>query len=152
MNNRKHDILTNLRNVIGGVYEMDVNDVNVDITFLEMGLDSISIIQVRQLVKNQYKLDISVNRLFDDISSLDKLADFIDIVLPAEANTEISDTAVEMPVVETPILQPSLQSTEYFTELAHQPSGNVDLQSIINSQLQIMAKQIEIISKFNINV
>lgn len=143
---RKQEILNNLRKVISAVYEMDVNDVDIGATFLEMGLDSISIIQVRQLVKNTYEMDVSVNRLFDDIATLDTLADFINAALPVQEimPTKILEKQNSERVVHVSADLPKI-AKENHTE-------NTSLQDIINFQLQIMGKQIEIMSRLKINL
>jgi iturin family lipopeptide synthetase A len=142
--NRKSEIVNNLKKVISTVYEMDTEEVDVNISFLEMGLDSISIIQVKQLVKNEYRMDVSVNRLFDDIDTLDKLADFIDATLPAPVKQ-----ATQLQSLETKTTEPHVD-IPFALPAANTLSGDSeDLQKIINYQLQIMAKQIDMMTKLN---
>lgn len=138
---RKQEIVDNLRKVISSVYEIDKEDVDTHATFLEMGLDSISIIQVKQLVRNEYQLDVMVNRLFDDLSTLDKLADHIDATLPA-ADPKIVSAPGERktPIVNIPVDLPAVNEMQ---------GSTADLQNIIQYQLQIMSRQIEIMARLN---
>ena len=151
----KNEVLNNLKSVIAGVYESDAAAVSASETFLEMGLDSISIIQVKQLVKNQYNFDVPVDRLFTDISNLDKLADFIAEKIPEKKvslpNEKVattvpkqmlrSDDKHEVSVSNTGVIKPG--GTGY----RRSSEGVLDIKSIINDQLQLMQKQMEILSK-----
>jgi len=135
----KEVILTKLRNIIAEVYEIAADEVDAGATFLEMGLDSISIIQVRQLVKNAYGLEISVDRLFGDTDNLTKLAEYIRASFPAKE---------ESPVI--PVEVPGPRERELNRRGGSIPdAGNsfVDIRNIINDQLQVMFRQMEILSK-----
>ncbi|MFT7032010.1 MAG: iturin family lipopeptide synthetase A [Cyclobacteriaceae bacterium] len=122
----KDDILDNLKGIISEIYEMDRNEVNADITFFEMGLDSISIIQVRQLLKNSYELDIPISSLFDEVSNLNALADF---VFEAQLKKPSSRRLEEAPI--------GVESNDKI-------SGY--LKKVIDQQLVLMEKQLELLS------
>jgi iturin family lipopeptide synthetase A len=151
MSTTKNEVIDNLKNVIAGVYEMDSSDVDATITFLEMGMDSISIIQVKQLVKNVYGLDVPVDRLFDDIANLDTLADFIMAKVPASVAaaspvTEAPKTTAPLQAAVNPAVRPiSFTGT---APAAKKNTGNVSpgIQQIINEQLLVMQRQMEILS------
>jgi len=153
MNPLKETILNNLKSVIASVYEMSLNDVNISTTFLEMGLDSISIIQVKQLVKNEYMFDVPVDRLFNDLCNLEKLADFIN-----HQTSALTLPALECDLAKNQIvhkdLADSLQTNVNVTPSQPIPlnkslpaSDVLNLRSIINDQLQVMHKQMELLSK-----
>ncbi|WP_219124365.1 acyl carrier protein [Mucilaginibacter sp. 21P] len=146
MNAQKNQVLENLKKVIAGVYEVQSSAVDVYETFLEMGLDSISIIQVKQLVKNQYKLDVPVDRLFNDIDNLDKLSDYIeehllDAPLQVQQVTRESQLSVGSPVQAKPKAIKISPAQKTLTA-----NAQLDIQAIINAQLQVMQKQIEILA------
>ncbi|MEL7001909.1 MAG: aminotransferase class III-fold pyridoxal phosphate-dependent enzyme, partial [Bacteroidota bacterium] len=121
---KRKGVLENLKGIISGIFEMSVEEVDTNTTFFEMGLDSISIIQVRQLVKNTYNLDIPIDRLFDDVSNLQSLADFIDenIVEDVEETVEV-------------------QETEFSAD-----SGDGYIKNVIDQQLALMEKQLKLLS------
>ena len=134
---RKNAILNNLKQIISKVYESDIHEINVASTFIEMGLDSISIIQVKQLVKNEYQLEIPVNRLFDDVSTLEKFAQFID------ASLETSPVKHEK---RHESLMESFKISETLFGEAGLPEST-EIHEIISQQLQIMSKQIELLTR-----
>jgi iturin family lipopeptide synthetase A len=154
MSSGKDDILKNLKNVIATVYETDSEEVDINITFLEMGLDSISIIQVKQLVKNEYGFEVAVDRLFNDISNLDQLADFIKDKLSVEIPVIITKATIAEPV-NVSIQQDSLSNTanetsqkkSLTTTRKSTADDKFDLQRIINDQLQLMQRQMDILAK-----
>jgi iturin family lipopeptide synthetase A len=154
MSSGKDDILKNLKNVIATVYETDSEEVDINITFLEMGLDSISIIQVKQLVKNEYGFEVAVDRLFNDISNLDQLADFIKDKLSVEIPVIITKATIAEPV-NVSIQQDSLSNTANETSQKQSltttrkstADDKFDLQRIINDQLQLMQRQMDILAK-----
>jgi acyl carrier protein len=144
-------ILTKLRNIIADVYEIAADEVDPGATFLEMGLDSISIIQVRQLVKNAYGLEISVDRLFGDTDNLTRLAEYIRVSLPAEDAGVVVEAAREREIAgPLPREVSGAREKELNMRGGSIPdAGNqfVDIRNIINDQLQVMFRQMEILSK-----
>lgn len=140
MNNplaRKGDVLNNLRRIISKVYESDMHEINVNSTFIEMGLDSISIIQVKQLVKNEYQLEVPVDRLFDDVSTLEKLAQFIDSNL--ETPPVNQEQRHENVTERFKLLDTSFEEEDF-------PDSS-EIHQIISQQLKIMSKQIELLGR-----
>ncbi len=63
----------------------DLSSADEVTTFLEMGLDSLSLTQVAIALKKQFKLKITFRNLLEDYPNLGTLADFLDENLPAEA-------------------------------------------------------------------
>lgn len=126
------EILENLKRIIAEIYEMQPEDVDSKTTFFEMGLDSISIIQVRQLLKNTYQLDIPIGRLFDDVSNLDALSDFI---LEAMEPQTISENVNIRNTIDgfTNNLEDTRDKESY-------------LKTVIDQQLALMEKQLQLLS------
>ncbi|MEM9488136.1 MAG: aminotransferase class III-fold pyridoxal phosphate-dependent enzyme, partial [Myxococcota bacterium] len=54
-----------------------------DVTFLDMGADSTMLIQLVRFIDSEYSMRLSIRRLFEDLSTLDALADHIEQHLPA---------------------------------------------------------------------
>jgi iturin family lipopeptide synthetase A len=154
MSTVKDKILDNLKTVIAGVYETESSEVDTHVTFLEMGMDSISIIQVKQLVKKSYGFDVPVDRLFDDIANLDMLADFIAGKMPmAAVFPEPVSLVAEVPqpsgkISKEPVATFKQEKFSAVTPIVKRTSGNVSagIQQIINEQLQVMQRQMEILS------
>lgn len=75
-----------IKNVSGLIYEYDT----VSNTFLELGLDSLSLIQLASKLKKEFGLPITLRQLNEVFSSPKLLADYILINLPKKDSTILS--------------------------------------------------------------
>lgn len=75
-----------IKNVSGLIYEYDT----VSNTFLELGLDSLSLIQLASKLKKEFDLPITLRQLNEVFSSPKLLADYILINLPKKDSTILS--------------------------------------------------------------
>jgi len=159
---RKEHILANLKGIVARLFEMEDHEMQGDPTFFEMGLDSISIIQVRQMIRNEYDVEVSVKMLFEEASTLNNLATFVDQQLPEPPLTEallqeppLLPEVPEWPTAIRPVEDPpSLPETEAAEEEGSQvilpaaegvAEGDFDLvEKIISTQLQLMAQQLKL--------
>ena len=85
MTTRKLQLLPLLKSVLETTSGFDVSDADEVTTFLEMGLDSLSLTQVAIALKKQFKIKITFRNLLEDYPNLGTLADFLDNTLPADA-------------------------------------------------------------------
>ena len=79
---RKAEILTTLRGIIARLLETDPSEVDINLPFLEMGADSIVIIEAVRRIQDVYPVELSVRQLFEDLSTLEILGEYIDHHLP----------------------------------------------------------------------
>lgn len=82
---RKADILYWLRARISELIQTDISSINVELPFLEMGADSIVLIEAVRLIEKQYGVKLAMRRFFEDLSTVEALANHIDEVLPQQA-------------------------------------------------------------------
>lgn len=90
---RRDAILDDLRNRIAGLIQADVSDVNVQLPFLEMGADSLVLVEAIRVIENAYGLKLAIRRFFEDLSTIEAVADFIAANLPAEVAAAAVPTA-----------------------------------------------------------
>ena len=90
-------------------------------SFFELGLDSLLLTQACLLVARKYSVPVTFRQLMDDLSSPDRLADYLDKRLPKEAMPAALPKAPDAAPVPA------------------------DVQDLINRQLQIMARQLELL-------
>ncbi|MCP4179823.1 MAG: aminotransferase class III-fold pyridoxal phosphate-dependent enzyme [bacterium] len=76
-NNTIDDIQEYLQRFISKAFNIEYNLVRIKADFFEFGMDSISIIQLRQTVQNQYNISISVEELFQNLINIEKLSKYI---------------------------------------------------------------------------
>ncbi|GAA0555789.1 non-ribosomal peptide synthetase [Chitinophaga japonensis] len=128
----KERIMSQIKEVIAGVFELAPEEIDTTASFLEMGLDSISIIQVKQMVRSKYNIDISIDTLFNEAASLDALSAYISRHLPPEpappqVTAPTAAPAENLPPVDRPAVDRSA------------------LESIVEQQLKIMADQLRLL-------
>ncbi|MCU0286365.1 MAG: amino acid adenylation domain-containing protein [Acidobacteria bacterium] len=70
-------VLQVIRQYIAGMFEIKEEAVNVDANYFDLGIDSISIIQLEHYVKKTYAADVTADELFDTLDTPRKLAQHI---------------------------------------------------------------------------
>ncbi|PSB59012.1 beta-ketoacyl synthase, partial [Chamaesiphon polymorphus CCALA 037] len=155
--NRQQQLIPQLQAVLENTSGLDLGGVDGATTFLEMGLDSLSLTQVAMALKKKFKVKIVFRNLLEDYPNLDTLADFIDRSTPAEALPAPVTTAAPVTATPTPTL--TMPTTPAPTNGANGngntvtgngssliPAPNPELagtavQAMVSQQLQIMAQQ-----------
>ena len=160
---RKAKIMDSLKILVNDLTGIDPENIDLHANFLEAGIDSLTLIQATQLVKEQFEVKLSVVQLLEQLSNMDSLATYIDTQLPPDAMAEVSQAASEpaatppAPAVEvappaTPINSAAPQpSRSVITKTPEPPvllpsvtNGPASaLDQIMSQQLQLMAQQLE---------
>ena len=74
---RREDIFNQFKSYFSKSFEIPEDTITPETNIYEIGLDSLSIVQVRQLIKKQYKVDVPVIDLFKKYVKIGDLSDFI---------------------------------------------------------------------------
>jgi amino acid adenylation domain-containing protein len=119
---RKQRIIPLLKEVLQETSGLDVSGVSEEITFLEMGLDSLSLTQVAIALKKQFKVKIAFRNLLEDYPNLSTLAEVIDKSLPVDALPN-NNPVVTKEVVSTPSI-PTVATTAVSSDYYPQSNGN----------------------------
>ncbi|AFY93865.1 type I polyketide synthase [Chamaesiphon minutus] len=129
-------------------------------TFLELGLDSLSLTQVALSLKKKFQVKVTFRQLLEDCSTLATLADSIDLQLPPDAfpaPVSVAHTPDLVPTVSvapSPILPaPTPTHAVAFTPAttivaplnATADSSSSAIAAVVQQQLQIMARQLELL-------
>ncbi len=83
---RKERLILTLRMSLAEASGINVTETDDAMTFLEMGFDSLFLTQWTFTLKRKLGLQISFHRLFDDLSSIGLLAEYMDQELPPEVS------------------------------------------------------------------
>ncbi|MGB5710282.1 MAG: acyltransferase domain-containing protein, partial [Waterburya sp.] len=75
---RKQRLLAIVKEVLETTSGFELTEISNDITFLEMGLDSLSLTQVAIAFKKKFKVKIAFRNLLEDYPDLDTLTEFLD--------------------------------------------------------------------------
>ncbi len=120
---------------------IDVTDVTPDMSFMEIGLDSLLLTQLAQTFKKESGIPITFRQLTSEFGTIGDVAAHLDQVLPP---TAFQPEPVAQPVAAQPQQQPQYQASP---APALQPmpiasAGNDSALGLIAQQLQILAKQV----------
>ncbi len=85
MNNRKDRIISELKEMLEESSGIEMENVGNNVSFLEMGLDSLFLTQSALSVSKKYGLKVTFRQLNEDLSTLETLSSHLDKNLPAEA-------------------------------------------------------------------
>jgi amino acid adenylation domain-containing protein len=173
---RKQQLIPMLKVVFETTSGFDFSSADEVTTFLELGLDSLSLTQVALALKKKFKVKITFRHLLENYPNLDTLADFIEQSLPPSAlPTPTVPVAAQTaaPVdVSVPVAAPISAPTTYpamttapnsgysynsngngngangaATPAAPVFEGGSVIEGLIAQQLQIVAQQLELLKQ-----
>ncbi|MEE4175807.1 MAG: amino acid adenylation domain-containing protein [Xanthomonadales bacterium] len=89
--------LPRIRSALADVFEeysgLDVAGEGPEMTFLEMGFDSLFLTQIATALQNQFGVRMKFRRMLEDLCTLDRLTEFFDESLPPEEFAEARNAA-----------------------------------------------------------
>lgn len=118
--NRRQDILDHLCSLVAAALHEQPGSLNIQQPFIEMGADSLLMAEIVHKIEKQYKLRFTINQLFEEINTLERMAAYIDQQLPVELNGHKADVPV---------------ANEHTT-------SRPDVQQVILKQLELMQQQL----------
>ena len=154
-------LVAKINEVFENTSGFDLTEFDVDTTFFEMGLDSLVLTQTATALKKEFEFEVTFRQLLEETSTVDALAKLLDQDLPAD---QFATAEVESAVQSTEPQPNDSQSIELppppqvsppnviTSQVAEIPSNNVpslndgSLQSIVQSQLQLMSAQLQLLS------
>ncbi|HLK62418.1 MAG TPA: amino acid adenylation domain-containing protein [Bryobacteraceae bacterium] len=74
---RQPEILAGLQSQIARLLHVDAADVDVRLPFLEMGADSLVMVEAVRQIESQYGLKVAIRRFFEDLSTVEALASHV---------------------------------------------------------------------------
>jgi amino acid adenylation domain-containing protein len=167
-NSRKQHLIPVLKEVVENTSGLDLASVDAEATFLEMGLDSLSLTQVAIALKKRFKVKIAFRNLLEDYPNLETLATFLDqslppdalpapeplptIIAPDSSAVSTSVTTIPLPANGFASNQPEVRSNGQ-TSVSHNgasagiSSGSSTIETLVAQQLQIMTQQLELLNQ-----
>ncbi|MEI6702305.1 MAG: aminotransferase class III-fold pyridoxal phosphate-dependent enzyme, partial [Deltaproteobacteria bacterium] len=73
----QHDALKAIVSMVSSVSGMDAAELDLDANLFELGLDSLMLIQLRDMVNRDYGVTLEMSHLIEETNTLSRLADFI---------------------------------------------------------------------------
>lgn len=145
-----------LKEIIEETSGLEIASVDDSTTFLEMGLDSLSLTQVGLALKKKFQVKVTLRQLLEIYPNLGTLADFINPALSPETLSALGLTeTVAEPIPEVQLPAPATTSPTLLVHEVHtngsapqispQPAASSVLENVINQQLQIMSQQLALL-------
>ena len=140
---RKTTILSKIAAIVSQTCGIDYPNDAFSESFLELGLDSLTLTQLAIRLKKDFKLPITFRQLNEGFNSPSLLADYLDQNLPKEeySNGISMQTAFNSIATRSPIANSSVAQTN---------NQNNAALGLIAQQLQLLGKQIELLQGNNL--
>ncbi|QKZ13419.1 polyketide synthase [Spirosoma sp. KUDC1026] len=145
---RKTILIGQINDLIETASGLDMVDVTPDMSFLEIGLDSLLLTQVALTLKKEFDVPITFRQLTNDFTSPALLAEYLDQQLPAEVAPPAVDS-MAAPVAPTPAAAP-MPAPVYAAPPISMPATPVTADgdsalNLIAQQMQLLARQIALL-------
>jgi|GEM_PF-375899 len=119
----KERVLSILQPLIAGSLEMESTEVDLHIPFLEMGADSLVLIEAVQIIQDRFGVRIPIRDLFEKYTTLDKLADYLQQNLPPDLDLQLSSAIKTHPSSdESKVAEQSAAAAQPTDLVSHAPS------------------------------
>jgi amino acid adenylation domain-containing protein/non-ribosomal peptide synthase protein (TIGR01720 family) len=133
-NDRYQQILTQLHTATAQMLKANLAEIDIHAPFLEMGADSLVLMEAVSYVGQTYGLKIGIRQLFEELTTVAALANYIDRQLPAVP------VPVEIPAVSSPTTSaPSPLSNEQKITTPAIAVGDTALERIMQQQMQLVS-------------
>ncbi|KWC11338.1 hybrid non-ribosomal peptide synthetase/type I polyketide synthase [Burkholderia ubonensis] len=149
--NRSGEVLEWLRGKIGELIQADPSTINIDLPFLEMGADSIVLIEAIRHIEKQYGVKLVMRRFFEDLATVQALAEYVADNLPAEdappaaaAEPSATEAAPRLTAVPAPLAAAPAAPVEWVAA-----EGGSTVERVLREQNQllshVMSQQMELL-------
>ena len=81
---RHNRIASTLQGILGRVLRIEPRDIDVEAPFLELGADSLALVEALRGLQDAYGVRMTIRQLFEQFPTISALATFLDQTLPAE--------------------------------------------------------------------
>jgi amino acid adenylation domain-containing protein len=134
---RRPRLLRQVRELIEEVSGLEVDDVDPETAWLELGLDSLTLTQLALQIQRALSVKVTFRQIMEDFPSMTSLVSMLDERLPPE--TESPPQTAPSPEERSPMAM----SVAMSLPASGEPSAYV--RQVIDQQLQVMAQQLAIL-------
>lgn len=136
---RKAVLLNKVSEMLEDASGVEMEGVTSDMSFLEMGLDSLLLTQVSLTLKKEFGLPITFRQLNEEYATIDALVEYLDRSLPAGA---YEPKPVAQPAAPIPQPVPAATPAPVYQTPVYPSSGGDSVLELMAQQVQLLAKQI----------
>ncbi|WP_338868504.1 non-ribosomal peptide synthetase/type I polyketide synthase [Myxococcus stipitatus] len=135
---RQERFLNELRALLSRLLQIPAERMNAHASFLELGADSVVLMDAARAVEKRFGLKLTMRQLFEELTTLDAMARYLDLTVPADAALPI-----EQPATPAPVAPPVLAAPP--SALTPAMPGGEGLEQVVKLQLQLMAQQLALL-------
>ncbi|WP_342379999.1 amino acid adenylation domain-containing protein [Myxococcus stipitatus] len=122
---RQERFLGELRALLSRLLLLPAERMDAHASFLELGADSVVLMDAARAVEKRFGLKLTMRQLFEELTTLDAMARYLDLTVPADATPEQAVAPVPSPPPAVP--------------------GGEGLEQVVKLQLQLMAQQLALL-------
>jgi acyl transferase domain-containing protein len=144
MNDRLPLVRTQLQQLVAQLLKAQPDAVNIHAPLLEMGADSIVLVEAVQAIEQRFGIQVTIRQFFEELNTIDALAQYIAQSIPSQTITEVT----ALPAVEPQLTRHQRQLTQQLSDaknIAVPSTSNSLLEQVITQQLQLMSQQLELL-------
>ncbi len=144
---RKNALIEKLKTILENSSGIEMDGLQPDMSFIEVGLDSLLLTQIALSLKKEFSLPITFRQLSDQQGTLDSLASWIDANLPPDP------APAAQPAVQTPSLYQNQPTMNGFEPAGHAgPVNGTAVYNTIppanaNAAIGLIAQQIHLLAQ-----
>ena len=149
---RPEGAMSTVRGIFAGVLGVKPQELDADTHFVEMGIDSLALLQVSQKIQGSFAVKLPFRRMFEELSTLRLLSQHLEneVVLTERHGTIAGKPAPVEPASEDRVRHTVSQSASFpdpssvaLPQVAADKESFLD--SVVAMQLKIMAQQLELL-------
>jgi acyl carrier protein len=133
---------------MASVLQTEPERVSVHSNFLELGADSIVLIDAVRRIQDTFGIQVSIAQLFEELPTIDSLATYISQNLSADFSLPFATNARPQVQPTASIASSKPQQSDHAVPLARiksQQESSTYLEKIIAQQLDLIAQQLELL-------
>lgn len=135
-------ILSVLKQIVGKAMGVSASEIDDRANFLELGFESIQLLQITGAIKKQFGINLSLRLLIENSSTIKDLAIYLTRQIPPTEQILVDSTQEE-----SQLLSPSNPNPTTNQNVDLLPADNTAIKRIIAQQLQVMSKQLDLLSE-----
>ncbi|HHQ6537716.1 TPA: aminotransferase class III-fold pyridoxal phosphate-dependent enzyme [Serratia fonticola] len=144
---QQHALRGEIKTIIAGYLGAQPEDLDDDLPFLEMGADSLVLLDAINTIKDRYGVAIPVRSLFEELNTLDAVLHYVvEHTQQAEPTVSNNESRKAMPVIPRAEITVIPESTHTAERKAVVPVANEALQGLIARQLEVMSQQLHLLN------
>ncbi|WP_068774945.1 non-ribosomal peptide synthetase [Paenibacillus sp. FJAT-26967] len=152
----KSSVLHQISKMISNVSQLSLDELEPQMHFMELGLDSINLTQVRHSIKDTFGLDIPMNEFFESLTNLELLTNYIAERANITSLTKTPDPFMAGGQPEKTLRQTEVHSLAAVSSINRNHTGSHDpgfrstaasegVERIMEQQLRLMSQQLEVL-------